>query len=445
MSGLRFAMVTTFYPPHHFGGDAVFIRRLTHALARRGHEVEVIHDVDAFNILHPGEEPAQLEEPPGITTHRLRSSNNAVGRLSCLMTHQLGQPVVHGKQIGEIIEGGDFDVVHFNNISLIGGPKILRYGDAIKLYMAHEHWLVCPTHVLWRYDRELCDSKQCIRCSLSYRRPPQLWRTSGMLDREVAQLDAIISPSQFSADKHLEMGFSRELEVMPYFLPDLDADAGDETTPNAGEPVWKRPYFLFVGRLEKIKGLQDVIPHFGPDAPADLVVVGSGDYEPELKALARDYPRVHFIGRRPPEEIPPFYTGAIATLVPSLCYETFGIVVLESFRESTPVIVRKLGPLPEIVEPAGGGLSFTTDAELAHAISEFANNPALREEMGQAGNEALRERWLESVVIEQYFDIIGRVAEEQGHTRVLERLESPRPPLPVSTATRAAADNLETS
>jgi ActR/RegA family two-component response regulator len=33
--------------------DAVFIRRLTHALARRGHEVEVIHDVDAFEFLHP--------------------------------------------------------------------------------------------------------------------------------------------------------------------------------------------------------------------------------------------------------------------------------------------------------------------------------------------------------------------------------------------------------
>jgi len=264
-----------------------------------------------------------------------------------------------------------------------------------------------------------------------------------MLDREVAQLDAIISPSQFSADKHLEMGFSRELEVMPYFLPDLDSE--DESRPGAHKPLWKRPYFLFVGRLEKIKGLQDVIPHFGPDAPADLVVIGSGDYETELKALARDYPRVHFLGRRLPEEIPPFYTGAIATLVPSVCYETFGIVVLESFRESTPVIVRKLGPLPEIVEPVGGGLSFTTDAELGHALSEFANNPALREEMGQAGHRALRERWLEGVVIEQYFDIIRRVAEEQGHTRVLERLGGPGQPVPASTASPIAVENLESS
>ena len=32
----RFAMLTTFYPPHHFGGDAIFIKRLVHSLARRG-------------------------------------------------------------------------------------------------------------------------------------------------------------------------------------------------------------------------------------------------------------------------------------------------------------------------------------------------------------------------------------------------------------------------
>ncbi|NJN37380.1 MAG: glycosyltransferase family 4 protein [Nitrospiraceae bacterium] len=37
-------MVTTFYPPHHFGGDAVFVHRLSHALADRGHEVEVCND-----------------------------------------------------------------------------------------------------------------------------------------------------------------------------------------------------------------------------------------------------------------------------------------------------------------------------------------------------------------------------------------------------------------
>ena len=178
-------MVTTFYPPHHFGGDAVFIRRLSHALARRGHEVEVIHDVDAFDLLHRGDAPAPLSEPPGVVTHPMRSSNRTMGNLSCLATHQLGRPVFHGARIQDRLERGRFDVIHFHNLSLIGGPRTLRFGDAIKLYMAHEHWLVCPMHVLWRHGRELCEGKQCIRCSLHYRRPPQLWRHTGLLEREI--------------------------------------------------------------------------------------------------------------------------------------------------------------------------------------------------------------------------------------------------------------------
>jgi len=422
MSGLRFAMVTTFYPPYHFGGDAVFIRRLSHALARRGHEVEVIHDVDAFNLLHRGDPPPPLPEPPGVVTHPLKSPTRSLGALSCLATQQLGRPVVHGARIRERLEQGDFDVIHYHNLSLVGGPRALRYGDAIKLYMAHEHWLVCPMHVLWRHGRELCDGRQCLRCSLHYRRPPQLWRHTGLLEREIERLDAILSPSAFSAAKHREFGFPRELEVMPYFLPDLDSDDLEAAQPPAPEPAWERPYFLFVGRLERIKGLQDVLHHFGPDAPADLVVVGTGDYEAALRDQARAFPRVHFLGRREPEAIRPLYRDALATLVPSICYETFGIVILESFRESTPVIARRLGPLPEVVEPVGGGLTFESDAELGRALARLASEAAARAEMGAAGHRALRERWLESCVLQQYFGIIGRIAQQRGRPRVLARL-----------------------
>ena len=94
-----------------------------------------------------------------------------------------------------------------------------------------------------------------------------------MLEREIGHLDAILSPSAFSAAKHREFGFPRELEVMPYFLPDLDSDDVESSAAVAARASERRPYFLFVGRLEGIKGLQDVIPHFGPDAASDLLVV----------------------------------------------------------------------------------------------------------------------------------------------------------------------------
>lgn len=40
---MRFCMVTTFYPPYHFGGDAIFVQTLARALTAEGHEVEVRH------------------------------------------------------------------------------------------------------------------------------------------------------------------------------------------------------------------------------------------------------------------------------------------------------------------------------------------------------------------------------------------------------------------
>jgi hypothetical protein len=56
----------------------------------------VIHDVDAYNLLHKGPEPAAVPEVPGIEVVSLRSG---VGALSPLLTQQTGRPVVNGRRI----------------------------------------------------------------------------------------------------------------------------------------------------------------------------------------------------------------------------------------------------------------------------------------------------------------------------------------------------------
>ena len=191
----------------------------------------------------------------------------ALGLLSPLLTHQLGRPVVHRRAIERLL-GSDVDVVHFHNVSLVGGPGVLAYGDALKLYTAHEHWLVCPTHVLWRHDREPCAGRQCLRCLAHYRRPPQLWRWSGLLERSARHVDAFCSPSRFSIDKHREFGFDRPMTLLPPFLPEESSgsDARGALAPATAteprRPDDRPPMFLFVGRLERIKGLDDVIPVF---------------------------------------------------------------------------------------------------------------------------------------------------------------------------------------
>jgi glycosyltransferase involved in cell wall biosynthesis len=409
-------MVTTFYPPYHFGGDAVFVQRLSHALAARGHEVDVIHDVDAYRTLYDGPGREATPAPPGVRTIPLRSAAPA---LSSLASHQLGRPLVHGRRLRRQLEEGGYDIVHYHNVSLVGGPTVLRWGDAIKLYLAHEFWLVCPMHVLWRHNREVCTGRQCIRCALHYRRPPQLWRYTRLLERCTDAVDLFYAPSAFAAAKHAEFGFRREMEVLPHFLSDRDPP---EVAPDASDRESERPYFLFVGRLERNKGLQHVLPFFGAGAPADLLVVGAGNYEGELRRLAAGSERVHFLGWRPSEALRPLYRGARATIFPSCGYETFGIVLIESLREETPVIARSLGPVPEIVERTGGGLLYEDGPGLGEAIRRIAGEPGLRDRLARAGGRGFREHYAESVVLGGYFDMIRRVAERRGLRGVLDRL-----------------------
>ena len=415
MSGLRFCFLTTFYPPHNFGGDGIGIQRLARGLVRAGHQVTVVHDVDAYQALAGKPAPVAPPEPAGLEVVQLKSR---LGALSPLLTQQLGRPVVNGRRIAGLLERGRFDVINFHNVSLIGGPGLLRYGKGVKLFMAHEHWLVCPTHVLWRHGRELCTGRQCLRCQLSYRRPPQLWRATGFLDRELAHVDTFIAMSEFSRAKHKEFGFPREMEVLPYFLPEAEQEG---PPPDLTRPQ-ERPYFLFVGRLERIKGLQDVIPAFAGAGDYDLLIAGDGEFGAALRRQAAGIERVRFLGRLGGTDLARHYAHAIALIVPSICFETFGIILIEAFRQSTPVLVRRLGPFPEIVETAAGGETFSTREELVAAMQRMCGDPARREAMGRSARRAFEEHWCERVVVPRYLQIVRRAAERKGIGHVLDTL-----------------------
>jgi glycosyltransferase involved in cell wall biosynthesis len=410
-------MFTTFYPPFSFGGDAVGIQRLSRALVRRGHRVTVVHDVDAFNALHRGPEPAPITNDEGVEVVGLRSG---MGLLSPLLTQQLGRPVANANRIARLLNEGDFDVVNYHNVSLVGGPGLFRLGiDSVTLYMAHEHWLICPMHVLWRHGRERCEKPECFKCTLHYRRPPQLWRNTGLLERELEHVDAFIAMSEFSRQMHRSRGFSRDMEVLSYFLPDPESAGMPDATDQSPH---QRPYFFFAGRLERIKGLQDVIPVFARYPAADLVIAGDGEYAADLKALAEGMPNVRFIGRVPPDDLSRYYRHAVATIVPSVCYETFGIVLIEAFRQGSPVIARRLGPFPEIVERSGGGELFQTTEELVQSMHRLQDNPSHRAALARAGYRGYVERWSESAVIPQYLGIVRRAAARRGKRAVLDAL-----------------------
>ena len=403
-------MVTTFYPPHAFGGDGVFVWRLSNCLAAAGHRVDVIHCLDSYRAVGGVALPAGWENHPNITLHSLRSG---VGTLSPLATYFTGHPTFKTQQLRSLLADGRYDVIHFHNISLVGGPAILAYGDALKLYTLHEHWLVCPTHVLYKFNREPCVKPSCFACTLVHRRPPQLWRYSGLLQRCLTHIDSFIAPSHFTRQRHVDAGINRPMAYLPHGLDSTWSTPSRISRDDAQLPA--RPYFLFVGRLEKLKGVHRLIPHFLKQDAADLLIIGQGSEEAELRRLANASARIHFAGWRQGEMLKAAYAHAIATVVPSLTYETFGLVAVESFSQGTPAIVHDLGALPELIQASGGGMVFREDQELGLALSTLTNDGALAKRMGAAGHHAFEMVWTEERHLAGYMSLIASLQAKKAH------------------------------
>jgi len=399
-------MVSTFYPPYNFGGDGMHIYRLSNELARRGHSVDVFYCEDSYLMLNGKPPTGEFPNHERVTLHPLRSG---LGMLSPLLTQQTGIPFFKSK-LKRALNENSYDVIHYNNMSLIG-ITALSYGTAVKLYTAHEHWLVCPMHVLWKYDREVCAKKSCTLCQLAGKRPPQLWRHSGVMERHLKHVDCFLSPSKFSMKKHLEMGLDAPIRHLPYFLP-KQAEQDDASMSDREA----RPYFLFVGRLEYIKGVQNLIKAFRKKPEYDLLVAGDGVYREALESQAEGCPNIKFLGRQDQASLSELYRLATAVIVPSICYETFGIVIIEAFSHKTPAIVNDLGALPEVIEDSGGGFVYKTEDQLVEALQKLVSAPELRTELGENGYRAFLKKWCEDPHIEMYLDLIYTIEEDRDRT-----------------------------
>lgn len=405
----RFLHITTFYPPLSFGGDATYLNRLCHVLGDLGHAVDVVHCADSFHMFHQGPPPLAAKEHPNVTRHEVRSG---LGTVSPLATHQTGRAFFKSGTIQRLLERNAYDVIHYHNMSLIG-PEAMRWqpksGPAVKLYTTHEHWLVCPMNVLWKFNERACEKPECIRCTIKSGRPPQLWRATGYLEDCARHVDQFVSPSRFTARMHAERGFPKPVAHLPYFLPRADSDWRNPEP----RPV-EEPYFLFVGRLEKIKGLDTLIDLWNRRRlPWKLLIAGTGGAEPGLRAQAAGNANIQFVGLKSQRELGALYYHAIASIIPSVTYETFGMINIESFARKTPVIVRDLGALPEVVNDSNGGFIYRTDEELLNAMQSLADSPALRTRLGESGYQAFLRFWTPEAHLQLYWDFIDGAAEKR--------------------------------
>lgn len=113
---------------------------------------------------------------------------------------------------------------------------------------------------------------------------------------------------------------------------------------------------LFVGRLVEIKNLQRAIPAFMAlqDNNARFIIVGSGNYEGQLKKMAHGDNRVLFVGRYEGKELYAWYNIAHCFILPSY-QEAFGAVTTEALIGGCPVIISEKAGSSCLIENGKNG------------------------------------------------------------------------------------------
>ena len=129
--------------------------------------------------------------------------------------------------------------------------------------------------------------------------------------------------------------------------------------------------------------------------------------------MAEHIKNVTFLGSLQQDRLRALYRHAIAVLVPSICYEVFGIICIEAFTQQTPVIVNDLGGLHDVIEESQGGFAYRTREQLLDAMERLRTNPTLRREKGELGYRTYVARWSEEAHLDTYFRLLAETAQRK--------------------------------
>ena len=201
------------------------------------------------------------------------------------------------------------------------------------------------------------------------------------------RIDAFVVPSEFTLGKLNEYGIPMEkLNHIPTFF----------NLKEINPKVEYKPFVLFVGRIEKQKGLMTLVKAF-ETLPYELKIIGfSNDgYEDELKSYLGKRDNIQFLGRKNFEEIVPYLKSCLCTTVPSEWYDNFPNVVLESYAYKKAVIATDFGSLQYMVEEGYTGLKFKyADLDdFRKKITYMFEHPEEAKVMGENGHKLIESKY----------------------------------------------------
>jgi D-inositol-3-phosphate glycosyltransferase len=182
------------------------------------------------------------------------------------------------------------------------------------------------------------------------------------------------------------------------------------------------PFVLFVGRLASNKGLSALVEAFADlhrhDPTAYLVLVGAdGGEQAGVERRVQELglaDRVRITGFVADDSlVAAGFREARLFALPSQ-YEAFGLVLLESLAQGTPVIASRVGGIPEFIEDGRAGRLIPPEdvGALEAAFRELWDDEATRRRWGTYGRETVVPRYQWDRVVDRlqqvYAEVLGR-------------------------------------
>lgn len=203
------------------------------------------------------------------------------------------------------------------------------------------------------------------------------------------RVNSFVVPSQFTLEKLHEYGIPyAKLNYIPTFFNLKEKDP----------KVEYKPFVLYIGRIEKQKGLRTLVKAFSYDSDSliddkdipSLKIIGFSEdsFEEDLKKyLEGRKHNIEFLGRMNFEQIVPYLKSCMCTIVPSEWYDNFPNSLIESYAFKKPVIATDFGSMQYMVEENETGMKFKyADIEdLRRCVNNMLSNPQKSKSMGENG------------------------------------------------------------
>ncbi|HEY0068624.1 MAG TPA: glycosyltransferase [Chloroflexia bacterium] len=370
------------------GGMNVYIRELSLELTRRGKKVDVF-----TRYQDPHTEPIH-ELGDGARVIHLEAGPKGPYDKNLLPNH-VDEFVAQIEEFA-LKEGIRYDLVHSHYwVSGLVGHELQRKWGLPMVQMFHTLGVMKNLVAKSEADREVEERMQ--------------------IERQVMDwADRIIAATPLDKNQMLYCygADGDKIAVIPagvdtdHFYPRDKA----EVRRQLGLPL-DTPILLFVGRIERLKGIDTllesaaVVSRTCAGRNLKVLIVGGGGQTAEENAEIRRIWQLHqdlnledqveFVGSKPQEMLPLYYSAADITVMPSH-YESFGMVAVESMASGTPVIASNVGGLSYTVKDGVTGYLVPEENHfvLAEQVHHLLKNPDVREQMGRhAAEHALQFSW----------------------------------------------------